>query len=174
MASVTELLERATELNKIADDLEAPLQGKIDAFEEKQTEALNKFRAKQTAERKKFDDTIKAEQGKANEARKDAVKATKDALRAQGEHVTATPSRRRGSGTPSSNGSGDSRKRVPAEETRASILKFIKEHPGAKNGDIAEALSIKKSTLSQHLTAMVDAKAITREGERSTTTYTAA
>lgn len=74
-----------------------------------------------------------------------------------------------------SNGSRSGRKRVPAAETEAAVLDFLKKNPGSKNGEIAKAISMKPATLSQHLARMVKEGKLTPGGSgRSTTTYTAA
>jgi predicted HTH transcriptional regulator len=90
--------------------------------------------------------------------------------RAQLQRDLGETSTRRATPSPRSSG----RKRIPAAETEAAVLDFLKSNPQSKNGDIAAHLSMKPATLSQRLAKMVESGAISKQGERSTTTYTLA
>lgn len=91
--TATEALNKASELTKIAEDLEASLQAKIDGFE-----------ADARAARARFDDELRADRDKVREAKRAAAAKIRDASRAMGD-APSGPIRRPSAASSSSRGS---------------------------------------------------------------------
>jgi hypothetical protein len=145
--TATEALNKAGELTKIAEDLEAKLDAKIAAFE-----------TKARAAREKFDAETQADRDKVREAKRAAAAKIRDASRAMGDAPTG-PIRR-----PSSPSSAGSRSSLTPE----AALTILQDAGAAGiNGvEVAQQAGVSAPTARKVVETLIAQGKARSEGER--------